>query len=219
MTSVRPDRVVVVTGTSTEVGKTWVSCAVLEEARARGLRVVARKPVQSFDPDSGPTDADRLAVASGEPVTDVCRPGRSYPVAMAPPMAAVELGLEPPSIPDLVAELQGSWSSDRCDLALVEGAGGVASPLAPDGHTGDLARAIGADLNLLVADAGLGVINAVRLSLAALVPQPTVVHLNRFDPADDLHRLNAEWLAGRDGCRVTTTIDALVEQVVTSPGW
>ena len=216
---VRPQLVVAVTGTATEVGKTWVSCAVLEEARVRGLRVAARKPVQSFDSDAEPTDADRLAGASGERVTDVCRPGRSYPVAMAPPMAAVRLGLDPPSIADLASEIQASWGSEPCDLALVEGAGGVASPVAPDGHSADLAHAIGADLILLVADAGLGVINAVRLSVAALAPQPIIVHLNRFDPADDLHRLNADWLTGRDGYRVTTTIDALVEQVLTSPGW
>ena len=219
MTGVRPARVVVVTGTGTEVGKTWVSCALLEGARARGLRVAARKPVQSFDHVGEMTDADHLARASGERPIDVCPPGRSYAVAMAPPMAAVVLGLDPPSIEELAGELQSSWGDDPCDLALVEGAGGVASPVAHDGHTGDLGRAIDADLALLVADAGLGVINSVRLSLAALAPRPAIVHLNRFDPHNDLHRLNADWLVDRDGYRVTTTIDELVEQVVTSPGW
>ena len=219
MTAVRPGRVVVVTGTGTEVGKTWVSCALLEGARSRGLRVAARKPVQSFDPSGEPTDADRLAEASGEFPSAVCPPGRSYAVPMAPPMAADFLGLEAPSIRELARELQASWSPVPCDLALVEGAGGVASPLASDGHTGDLTRTIQADLIILVADAGLGVINSVRLSLAALLPQPAIVHLNRFDPGDDLHRRNADWLAGRDGYCVTTTIDGLVEQVVTSGGW
>jgi dethiobiotin synthetase len=65
----RPARLVVVVGTGTEVGKTWSSCRLLEHARSQRLRVAARKPVQSFDADSTePTDADRLAAATGEPV-------------------------------------------------------------------------------------------------------------------------------------------------------
>jgi dethiobiotin synthetase len=211
--------VVVVTGTGTEVGKTWVSCALLAEARARGWRVAARKPVQSFDPTDASTDADRLAGASGERASDVCPPGRSYPVAMAPPMAAARLGVKPPSLQEIALDLHDSWGPEYIDLGLVEGAGGVASPLASDGDTARLAGVIGADLVLVVADAGLGVINSVRLSLAVLAAQPTIVHLNRFDTDDDLHRLNAEWLVERDGYRVTTTIDGLIDQVVTSPGW
>lgn len=207
-----------VTGTGTDVGKTWVSCAVLEAARARGLRVAARKPVQSYDADGRPTDADRLARASGERPGEVCAPGRGYGVAMAPPMAAAALGLEPPSIRELTDEMQASWGPGDLDLGLVEGAGGVASPLASDGHSGDLSRAIQADLVILVADAALGVINSVRLSMAALAPQPTVVHLNRFDPGDDLHERNADWLAKRDGYRVTTTVGELLDQVVSSRG-
>ncbi len=49
---------------------------------------------------------------------------------------------------------------------------------------------------VLVADAGLGTINAVRLSVAPfqdLGHEPIVV-LNRFDADDDLHRRNAAWL-------------------------
>jgi len=90
----RPGRLVVVTGTGTEVGKTWVSAAVLRLARAQGLSVAARKPAQSFAPDQGPDqrDAYLLAAATGEPADVVCRPERSYPVPMAPPMAAEALG-------------------------------------------------------------------------------------------------------------------------------
>ena len=219
MSGTRPGRVVLVTGTGTEVGKTWVACGLLEVARARGLRVAARKPAQSYDEDGSPKDADRLGAASGEHPAEVCPPTRGYPLAMAPPMAAAALGRPVPSISELAGEIEASWEGTDAEMALVEGAGGVASPLAGDGHTGDLGRAIRADLAVLVADAGLGVINSVRLSLAALVPQPAIVHLNRFDPRDDLHRLNAAWLIERDGCRVTTTVGELLEQVLSSPGW
>ncbi len=47
-----PERLVVVVGTGTEVGKTWVAAAALDaRCGPRASRVAARKPVQSFDPD------------------------------------------------------------------------------------------------------------------------------------------------------------------------
>ena len=49
---VRPERVVLVCGTGTEVGKTWVCGRLLRELRDRGLSVSARKPAQSFAIDS-----------------------------------------------------------------------------------------------------------------------------------------------------------------------
>ena len=219
MSGGRPGLVVVVTGTGTEVGKTWVSCSLLEAARARGIRVAARKPVQSYVEDGSPKDADLLAAAAGEQPTEVCPPRRGYPVAMAPPMAAAALGLPVPSVRELAGEIEASWGSGDVQLALVEGAGGVASPLASDGDTASLSREVQADLVVLVADAGLGVINSVRLSEAALSPQPVIVHLNRFDPDDELHRRNADWLTERDGYRVTTTVGALLDQVLSSAEW
>ena len=65
----RPSRLVVVAGTATEVGKTWVGAAVARELRDRGTTVAARKPAQSFEPaDVEPggigTDADALAAWS-----------------------------------------------------------------------------------------------------------------------------------------------------------
>jgi dethiobiotin synthetase len=210
----RPGLVVVVAGTATEVGKTWVAASVLELARGRGLTVAARKPVQSFSPGDPTTDAIRLAAASGEPPSVVCPESRSYAAPMAPPMAAAALGRPRLALDLVVSELHGSWPAGGCDLALVEGAGGVASPLVDDGHTGDLARSLGADLVVLVADPALGVINSVRLSVPALAPVSVVVHLNRYEPADDLHRRNAAWLGERDGFLVTTTTTGLLDELI-----
>lgn len=211
----RPRLVVVVTGTGTEVGKTWVSARILRLARSRGMTVAARKPAQSFGPDDplSETDASVLAAASGEEPSEVCPPSRSYPVAMAPPMAASALGVEPPDLGSLVASVSSSWPSRGCDLGLVEGAGGVASPLADDGHSADLARRLGADAAVLVADAGLGVIHSVRLSAGALAPLPVIVFLNHFQPADDLHHRNLSWLQARDGFEVTTEVEGLVDRL------
>jgi dethiobiotin synthetase len=203
----RPARLVLVVGTGTEVGKTWVSARLTEGIRAVGRVVAVRKPAQSFDPaaDPGQHDAAVLARASGELPQRVCLPGRSYPVAMAPPMAAEVLGRPPFSIKDLVAEL--CWDGPDGQIAavgLVEAAGGVCSPQAHDGDAAALAAALAPDLIILVADAGLGTINAVRSSAAALAPQAPLVVLNRFDAARDLHRRNRAWLAERDGLEVLT---------------
>ena len=216
MTPPRPRLLVVVTGTGTEVGKTWVSASLLQLARARGLAVAARKPVQSFPPGDQSPDSVRLAAASGEPPSVVCPESHSYPVPMAPPMAAAVLGRPGLSVASLVADLRASWPPAGCDLGLVEGAGGVASPLVEDGDTAGVARLLAADRVVLVADPALGVINSVRLSVAALArqPQPVVVHLNRYEPADDLHRRNAAWLSDRDALTVTTTVAGLLDELM-----
>jgi dethiobiotin synthetase len=191
---VRPRRLVLVVGTGTDVGKTWVSARLLTALRARGSRVAARKPAQSFDADDDPAghDAALLAAASGEDVAEVCRAERCYPVAMAPPMAADVLGRPRLTIAALAEELW--WPTEPVDVGLVETAGGVRSPQAHDGDAVDLCGALAPDLVVLVADAGLGTINAVRLSADALAGCDLVVVLNRFDTADDLHARNRAWL-------------------------
>jgi dethiobiotin synthetase len=220
-----------VAGTGTEVGKTWVAARLLEAWRRAGLSVAARKPAQSFAVGSGPTDAEVLAAASGEDPLSVCPPARSYPVAFAPPMAASALGLPPPTLAELVGEL--AWPDPAVDVGLVETAGGVRSPQADDGDVIDMVSAIAPDHVVLVADAGLGTINAIRLSLGALTesrhhdvddhpdtdtdtdagtgtggdhrhaPPAPIIVLNRFDPSSDLHRRNRAWLFDHDA--ITTT--------------
>jgi dethiobiotin synthetase len=208
----RPRRLVVVTGTGTEVGKTWVAAYLASELAGRGFVVAARKPVQSFAPDDGETDADVLAAATGGDAHVVCAPDRSYEIAMAPPMAAEALGRPAFTIADLAAELV--WP-EGVDAGLVEGAGGPRSPLASDGDTVDLARALDADAIVLVADAGLGTINAVRLAHPPLAElAPVTVVLNRYDATDDLHARNRQWLADRAGFDVTVTATELADHLM-----
>ncbi|MGY6499468.1 MAG: ATP-dependent dethiobiotin synthetase BioD [Acidimicrobiales bacterium] len=193
----RPTTLIGVVGTGTEVGKTWVTAQVIGRLRASGHAVAARKPAQSFEAagTSGapvePTDAEVLGAASGEDPRTVCPDHRWYPVAMAPPMAADVLGRPRITVAELTGEV--SWDADT-EIGFVETAGGVLSPVAHDGSSLDLVRAVGVDRIVLVADAGLGTINSVRLTLAALEGFDTVVVLNRYDSADDLHRRNRAWL-------------------------
>ena len=220
MNDPRPERLVVVVGTGTEVGKTFVAAAALRALRAEGVAVAARKPAQSFAADDplDSTDAAVLGAATGEAPETVCLPHRWYGVALAPPMAAEVLGRPPCTLADLVDEL--SWPP-AIAVGLIETAGGIRSPLsADDGDAVALTAAVMADQVVLVADAGLGTLNGVRLTVAALAPVldtrdelDLVVFLNRYDDGDDLHRRNQAWLADRDGLDVVTTVAELVERL------
>jgi dethiobiotin synthetase len=202
--------VVAIAGTGTDVGKTYVTAALVRALTDRGVRVAARKPVQSFAPSDTTTDADVLGAASGEDPQTVCPNARWLGAALAPPMAADALGLEPFTIADLVGELARPDDA----VVFVESVGGVRSPIADDGDSAALIGALSPALVILVADASLGAINAVRLAIAALDGAPVVVFCNRFDPDDDVHGRNVEWLRTREGLEVITDLEALTNRCI-----
>jgi dethiobiotin synthetase len=208
MSPSRPPTLLVVAGTGTEVGKTWVASQLITDLRTHQVTVAARKPAQSYDPSEGPTDADVLAAASAEPATVVCPEHRWYPRPLAPPMAADSLGRPAFRVVELADEL--AWGEPAPAVGLVESAGGVRSPLARDGDTVTLVDVLQPHIVVLVADAGLGTINSVRLSTKALLTahgtRPVFVHLNRFDPLDEVHSRNLDWLRDRERMTVGTTI-------------
>lgn len=230
VTGARPRRLVVVTGTGTEVGKTWTAAAVLRSLRAAGTSCSARKPAQSFEVGDPTTDARELAAATGEDPDAVCPPERHYAVPMAPPMAADSLGRPRLEVGALVAQVSASWPAGPAggpvEVGLVELAGGVRSPQAHDGDALEVIDALAPDLVVLVADAGLGTVHAVRSALDALgTPTPSgaprarvAVHLNRFDAASELHRRNLAWLTGVLPAPPTTGLDALVAVVARGAG-
>jgi len=125
-------------------------------------------------------------------------------------MAAQRLGLAPIALSDLLAELQ--WPDD-VDLGIVETVGGARSPMADDGDSAAFVRALAPDHVVLVADAGLGAINSVRLCASTLDPQAFTVVLNRFDRSDTVHEANRAWLGDRDGFPVVTTVDECVRRL------
>lgn len=198
-----------VAGTDTEVGKTWVGTRVASVLREEGIEVAARKPVQSFDAADVTTDAEEWAQVTKEPVERVCPRHRWYDLPLAPPMAAERLDRDPIALAELVAEthLPGGVTT------FIEGVGGLRSPLADDGDSVDLCRALKAELVLLISDAGLGCINRVHLSAAAVEDLPLLVVLNRYDAADETHRLNRDWLVD-DGLDVVTDVQEAAHRII-----
>ncbi len=157
-----------VAGTGTDLGKTHIACALLRAARARGARIDAFKPVVSgFDPDAPETsDPARLAVAMGRPDAWPEISPRRFRAPLAPNLAA-ELEGQTLAMADLIADSRAWLASRDVDLALVEGAGGVMSPLTDDATNLDLMRALGLPV-LLVAGSYLGTVSHVLTALEVL---------------------------------------------------
>lgn len=198
---------VFVSGSGTEVGKTWAAVRLLGSLRARGP-IAARKPVQSFDARDETTDSELLAAASAEDPSTVCPDHRRYERALAPPVAAELLGRPAWTIADLAGELKPAEGT-----LVVEGVGGPLSPLADDGNSVDLARALEVDLVVIVVPAGLGAINAALASARCFDGFDLVVFLNRFDSGDIAHATNLSWLVERAGLEVTVDIGELALSV------
>ncbi len=197
-------------GTATEVGKTWVGANVLASLRDVGIAVAARKPVQSFDPDDAmPTDAELLAEATGEAVDTVCPPHRTYPMALAPPIAAALLELPVPTMADLQRELVEPPAD--VDVLWLETVGGPLSPIAEDGDSAGVARWFNPDLVVLVTDGRLGAINAVRLAAIPFAGRRVIVYMNRFEDTEVFHS-NWLWLLN-DGFDVETNIVRLAMRI------
>lgn len=157
-----------VTGTGTDVGKTHVTCALIRALKAKGATVDAFKPVVSgFDPkDAAGSDPARLAAALGSP-GDVFRIApRRYRAPLSPNIAA-RLEGETLVLDDMVIDAVARAAELRDGLLLVEGAGGVMSPLTDTETNLDMIAALGAPV-LLVAGSYLGTISHVLTALVAL---------------------------------------------------
>jgi dethiobiotin synthetase len=157
-----------VAGTGTDLGKTHIACALLRAARAKGLTVDAFKPVVSgFDPAAPETsDPARLAAAMGRPDAWAEVSPRRYRAPLAPNLAA-RLEGDTLAMADLVVDCQ-TWLANRdVDLALVEGAGGVMSPMTDDATNLDLMTALALPV-LLVAGSYLGTASHLLTALEVL---------------------------------------------------
>ena len=128
---------VFVTAIGTDIGKTHVACALIRALRRQGRAVDAFKPVLSgYDRYEG-SDAERLLTALGksEADLDAMSPLR-FSAPLAPPSAA-RLEDATLALSDLTARCRTRMASSD-GLLLIEGAGGVMSPIADKATNLDL---------------------------------------------------------------------------------
>jgi dethiobiotin synthetase len=156
--------VLVITGTGTEVGKTVVTAALAAVAVAEGRRVAVLKPAQTGLLPGEPGDVDEVVRLAGD-VT--ARELVRYPDPLAPATAARRAGLPVRSPAQIAAEVV--LLDETHDLVLVEGAGGLLVRFDDAGSTiADVAWAVNAPV-LIVAQAGLGTLNATALTAEAVL--------------------------------------------------
>ncbi|MDO9454902.1 dethiobiotin synthase [Nocardioides sp.] len=156
-------RVVVVTGTNTDVGKTIVTAAIAATVDGRVLVV---KPAQTGVSGSDPGDADVVARLTGVDVetwTVLDEP-------LAPETAARRAGVVLPTVAEHAAHVRAVAAS--YDVVVVEGAGGLLVRL--DSHGGtllDLATELATTHDVevvVVCAAALGTLNVAELTVGAL---------------------------------------------------
>lgn len=206
----RTGEIVFVTGADTGVGKTVVTALLTQGLNRRGVSARPMKPFSS----GGREDAEMLReAAAGRWSLDEINPF-AFALPLTPLLAAEKEGREI----SLGECLQRIHESARdCEMLLVEGAGGLMSPLGPGYDTLTLIRAVGAR-SVFVSIDRLGVINQVLTHVTAMEAKgcraPLVV-LNRFSPADASRAGNAELLPR---LRADMHLETLLPILLQEPG-
>ena len=159
-----------ITGTGTDIGKTWLACALLRHWQTEGRRVAALKPVLSgFDPrHPEASDAGQLLAALGREAStaelDAIAPWR-FVAPLSPDMAAAREGRRI-DFEELVAFSRRAIAGPDRPL-LIEGVGGVMAPLDERHTVRDWIAASGLPC-VLVAGSYLGSLSHTLSALAAL---------------------------------------------------
>lgn len=225
-----------ITGTSTGVGKTWVAACIARRLVVEGRRVGVYKPAAS-----GCRDHPGNATIRGEPrlISDDAEmlwdaAGRTGQLEAVCPQR-----FRAPLAPHLAARAEGRavdsrllrsgirYWEDRSDLVIVEGAGGLLSPLSDGEYVADLAHEFNYPL-VIVATNCLGVINQVLQTLwtAATyrggIPVAGIV-LNSSQPLtsgeDPSTPTNQDEIVGRSPVPLLATLDWQAQQFVPDVPW
>jgi dethiobiotin synthetase len=149
-----------VTGTDTGVGKTFVTCGVVQAARALGKRCVGMKPFCTGDLE----DVDRITAANSYLLPRY----RVNPVWFRAPLAPYAAAL----VENRVVDIQGARESyfalaKEFEFVLVEGAGGLLVPILERYDFRALAAEWELEIILIVANR-LGALNHALLTVEAI---------------------------------------------------
>lgn len=157
-------RIIFVTGTDTGVGKTLITASLLFHLRSQGQNVLALKPFCS----GGRDDALLLhSLQKGDITLDEVNPfffkKPLAPYLAASPKQRKELGLR-----RVVKHIRKH--AKRCDILLVEGAGGLFVPVGENWFIRDLIEALDCEV-IVVSFDRLGTLNQTLLTVKLLPEQ------------------------------------------------
>lgn len=191
-----------ITATDTGVGKTWTTVALAVALKQAGRSVVAIKPVEAGTSES-PSDGEdgvKIAKATGQaaPTEALYRFRAQVSAALAADEEETKIEWK-----TLVGEVRKHAAG--CDVALVEGAGGLLTPMTWERGALDLAKELGAKAVVAALDK-LGTINHTLLTVDELEHNSIEVLgiiLSEPERSDESTRTNADALRKmRPGLRV-----------------
>ena len=195
-----------VTGTGTDVGKTYVTGLIVKKLREGGASAAYYKAAMSGNDRRAdgmliPGDALQVKRMSGieQPLEEMCP--YIYETAVSPHLAA-KLEGKPLEMECVLKHFD--YVCGKYEYITAEGSGGILCPLRFDEQQIQLedfikARSLSC---LMIADAGLGTINAVGLTAEYMkvhkIPMRGII-FNRYEPGNPLHednRLMCEAMTG-----------------------
>lgn len=202
-----------ITGTGTDVGKTYIAGLIVKKLKQAGLNPAYYKAAMSGNarrPDGSLIPEDALFVQQlagiSQPLDSMCP--YVYEHAWSPHLAARAEG-NPVDMRVVKSAYQALWA--QYDYITVEGSGGILCPLRVDEQRLQLEDAV-RELrlsSLLVADAGLGTINSVVLTAEYMkargLPVKGII-FNHYHPGDIMEEDNIAMCGQMTGLPVLTAV-------------
>lgn len=206
-------RGIFVTATGTDAGKTFVSALIVKKLREAGFHAGYYKAALSgaMQSEAGliPGDADYVRGVAGLEMKAEELVSYVYETPVSPHLAA-KLEGNPPEMNVIMKDYMDI--SAGYDFVTVEGSGGIVCPIRFD-HKRIMLEDIIKEMNLsalVVADAGLGTINATVLTVAYMkqknIPVKGII-LNRFHEGDVMEEDNRRMVEILTGIPVIATVD------------
>lgn len=204
-----------ITGTGTDVGKTYVTGLIVKKLKESGMNAAYYKAAMSGNErtEEGmllPGDAQYVKTVSGIEQSLACMCPYVYEAAVSPHLASRIEG-NPVMLQEVVKGFKEVCR--QYDYVTMEGSGGILCPICFDERElwlEDVIRELGLS-SLIVADAGLGTINSVVLTVEYMrakgLPVKGII-FNRFHPGDRMEEDNLRMCEHRTKLPVLACVEA-----------
>lgn len=210
-----------IAGTAEGVGKSTAAQAIITALNGAGYEAAFYKPIISGTDSIPESDAGRVREVCGLDQDVLSMTSYVFKEAVSPHLAAAHL-MQPVDVDMIRADFAGVALLH--DATLVEGSGGIICPLTlmADGRRvmqTDVIQALGLT-SVLVADSGVGTLNATLLTLAYMrqqnLPLAGVI-MNRFDASSEVHQDNLSTIELLGEIDVVATIAEGGEMTLRKP--
>ena len=181
-----------ITGTDTDVGKTYATACIGLSLLEQNFMISPRKPIASgciVQHDGSLLSEDALfvkqALGAVETLSTIC------PFTFKPPISP-QRALKQAGVTLNILDLVKACNKPSENVALVEGAGGFYSPLCSDGLNQHLAQALNYPVILVIGNR-LGCINSALLSIEAIKQSGLKLHcliINDISPTSDIENVH-----------------------------